>query len=115
MIEAGKMTERVTLAARTTENPDSPIDYGNTVSSWADQGSVWSEFVHLRGGEAVMAGRLQGRHTLVVRVRATPFTREVTSDWKVTDSRGVEYAVRDVTPHVDRSSIDLLCESGVAV
>lgn len=114
MIEAGKLTERVTLAKRQEINPDAPNDYGNTVADWQDQGTVWAEFVHLRGGEAVIAGRLQGRHPMVVRVRASALTRAVTPDWRLMDSRGMVYAVRDVTPDPDRSSLDLLCESGVA-
>ena len=34
MIEAGKLTERVTLAKRQEINPDAPNDYGNTVADW---------------------------------------------------------------------------------
>lgn len=116
MIEAGKLTERVILSRRGETNPDAPNDYGNTVADWVDQGEVWAQFVHLRGGEAVIAGRLQGRHTMVVRVRSSPLTRQVSPEWKVTDARtGAEYAVRDVTPMADRSGVDLLVEGGVAV
>ena len=107
----------MTLSARIEDNPDSPIDYGGTVADWSDQGTVAAEFVHLRGGETVMAGRLQGRHPLVVRVRASALTREVGPDWRLTDTRtGTVYAVRDVTVHPDgdRAWIDILCESGTA-
>lgn len=114
MIEAGRLTERVTFAKRVETNPDFPNDYGNTVGEWVDQGTVWAQFVHLRGGEAVMAGRLQNRHPMVVRVRSSPLTRQVAADWKMS-SGGVDYAIRDVTPLADRSGFDVLVEGGVAV
>jgi SPP1 family predicted phage head-tail adaptor len=116
-MSAGKLTERVTLASRVTGNPDDPTDYGNPVAGWEDVGNVAAQFIYLRGGEAVIAGRLQGRQPVVIRVWATPLTRQVSSDWRVTDARrGTVYAVRSVNPDPegDRAWIDLLCESGVA-
>ncbi len=112
---AGKLRERVTLSRRMAINPDAPLDLGNTRADWVDQGTVWAEYVHLRGGEAVIAGRLQGRHPQIIRVRASALTREIKTDWQVTDARtGTVYAVRDVTPEVDRAWISLFCESGMA-
>lgn len=115
-MNAGLLTERVTLAKRLMANPDAPDDYGNVVAEWVDQGEVAAQFVHLRGGEGVMAGRLEGRHTQVIRVRASALTRQVAPNWRVTDARrGTEFAVRDVTFDPGRAFVDLLCESGVAV
>ena len=115
-MRSGDLTERVTLAKRSAANPDAPLDVGNTEGGWVDQGTVWAQFIHLRGGESVLAGRLQGRHTQVVRVRASEMTRLVETDWRVTDARtGVEFAIRDVTFDPGRAAVDLLCESGVAV
>lgn len=114
-MSAGKLTERVTLSRRELKNPDEPNDYGNTVAEWADQGHVWAQIIHLRGGEAVIAGRLQGRDPVVIRVRASALTREVASDWRVMHG-GTEYAVRSVNPDPegDRAWIDIMAESGVA-
>lgn len=112
-LSAGKMREKVKLDLRTETNPDAPNDYGNTVSDWAEQGEVWAEFIHLKSGEAVISGRLQGRHSMVVRLRPSSLTRQITTDWRLRDARrGTEFAIRDVTqkPGV----IDLLCESGIA-
>ena len=112
---AGKLTERVTIARRIEINPDAPNDYGNTVADWADEGTVSAEYIHLRGGEAVMAGRLQGRHPQIVRVRASALTRQVETHWRVTDARtGTHFNVRDVTPDPGRAWIDWLCEVGTA-
>lgn len=112
---SGKLRERVTLASRIEINPDAPNDYGNTVAEWIDRATVWAEYIHLRGGEAVIAGRLQGRHSQIIRIRASALTRQVATDWRVTDARtGVVYAVRDVTHTPDRMWVELLVESGVA-
>ena len=113
---AGALRERVTLSARETRNPDEPNDYGNTVADWVDQGTVWAQYLHLRGGESVMAGRLAGRHTQVIRVRASEFSRSTSTEWKVTDTRsGQEFNIREVTLTPDRMWVELLCESGVAI
>ena len=115
-LSAGKLTERVTLSRRLEINPDSPNDYGNTVADWADQGTVSAQYVHLRGGETVLSGRLAGRHPQVIRVRASALTRQVATDWRITDTRtGTEFNVRDVTLDPGRAFIDFLCESGVNV
>lgn len=115
-MKSGDLTERVTLSRRIETNPDAPNDYGNTVSDWVEQGTVWAQYIHLRGGEAVIAGRLTGRHPQIIRIRASALTRQVAADWKVTDARtGVDYAIRDVTLDPGRAVVDLLCERGVAV
>ena len=112
---AGKLTERVTIARRIEMNPDAPHDYGNVVAEWADEGTVAAEYIHLRGGEAVLAGRLQGKHPQIVRVRASSLTRQVSTDWRVTDARtGTVFNVKDVTHTPDRAWVEWLCESGSA-
>jgi len=93
------------------------IDRGDgvTVGAWEEQFQVLAGYVHMRGGEAVMAGRLQGRHSQVMFVQASDQTRLVTTEWQVRDVRsGIAYAVRDITPSDDRLWLDFLCESGVA-
>lgn len=88
---------------------------GGVISSFAEIFVCRARIMHQRGGEGILAGRLEGRHTIVARVRASTDARAVTSDWRVVDKRsGTVYAVRDVTPSDDRAYIDFLCESGVA-
>lgn len=112
---AGKMRERVTLSRRIAANPDAPDDLGNVESHWEDLCTVWAEYIHLKGGEAIIAGRLQGRHPLVIRLRASSFSREIATDWRVIDARtGTVFAIKDVTHTPDRAWIELLAESGVA-
>lgn len=89
--------------------------YGNTVSDWQEQFQCRAAYRHLRGGESVMAGRLQGKHTQVIIVRASSQTRQITTDWRVRDTRsGEAFNIRDVTHETNRQWISLLCEKGVA-
>ncbi|MBZ9653543.1 phage head closure protein [Phyllobacterium lublinensis] len=89
--------------------------FGNTVANWQEQFQARAAYRHLRGGEAVIASRLQGKHIQVVTVRAYTATKAVTTDFRVRDARtGQTFNIRDVTPHLDRQFIDFLIESGVA-
>lgn len=109
---AGRLSERVSFARR-VERED---EYGNTVAEWQEQFQCAAAYKHLRGGEAVMAARLENRHPVIVRIRTSTAARSVTAEWKMTDMRtGVEYAIKDVTHGVERMYIDLLCMSGVAI
>lgn len=88
---------------------------GNTVGDFATQFSIRAAFAHLRGGEAVIASRLENKHPVIITVRASSQTRQINSDWRLVDARdGTAWAVRDVTHETDRKWISLLCERGVA-
>ncbi len=98
---------------------------GNTVGKLIEQFQCRAAYRHLRGGESVMAGRLQGKHTQIIIVRASSQTRQITTDWVVRDVRasneiapgrfdGDVFNIRDVTHETDRQWISLLCEKGVA-
>jgi len=88
---------------------------GNTIGDWQEQFQCRAGFAHLRGGESVMADRLQGQHTQVVFVRRSSATRQVTTDWRVRDMRaGKSFNIRDITQTDDRLWLDFLCQSGVA-
>lgn len=111
---AGPLYEKVAFDKRETVNPDSPADYGATQSAWVEQFTRRANFLHLRGGESVMAGRLAGKHQIVVTVRAGEQTRDIGTDWRMRDTRtSVEYAIRDITPSDDRQFVEILVESGV--
>jgi head-tail adaptor len=117
---AGDLFHRVAFDKR------EEIDRGDGVfvGQWVEQFQVRAGFAHLRGGESVMADRLQGQHTQVIFVRSSSQTRAVDTDWRVRDVRrgefvngewvGPEFNIRDVTPTTDRQWLDFLCQSGVA-
>ena len=88
---------------------------GNTQGKFVEQFQTRAEFIHLRGSEAVMAGRLQGKHTQVIRVRNSSNTRLISTDWMLRDVRtGKSFNIRDIEHEVNRQFIALTCESGVA-
>lgn len=106
---------------------------GVTVGKWQEQFSVRAGVINLRGGEAVIAGRLQGKSAKVIFVRASSQTKEITTDWRMRDARtgalvdatngemvdgkkwtGVSYNIAEVTVSDDRAWIDCLGQSGMA-
>lgn len=111
------------------------VDQGDgvTVGKWQEQFSVRAGVINLRGGEAVIAGRLQGKSTKVVFVRSSSQTRQISTDWRMRDARtgelidaasgemvdgkkwtGVSYNIVEVTMSDDRAWIDCLGQSGIA-
>ncbi|WP_184468477.1 head-tail adaptor protein [Rhizobium esperanzae] len=107
---AGALRERVSFAVRNEQDDG----FGNTVAGWVEQFQDAAEYTHLRGGESVIAARLENRHPQIIRVRAGAATRRVTAEWRITDMRsGAEYAIHDVTASTDNKWIDFLCERGV--
>jgi SPP1 family predicted phage head-tail adaptor len=108
---AGDLRERVAFDQRGAASDDG----GGTTTTFVEQFQRRAAYVHRNGGEAVMADRLQGKHTLVIRVRADSQTRTVSTDWRARDARvGTVYNLLDVTPTVDRKWVDILAQSGVA-
>ena len=106
---------------------------GVTVGKWREMVNVRAGVIPLRGGETVIAGRLQGRSPQVVFVRASDDTRQISTEWRARDVRsgeivddpsgdmvdgkkwtGVSYNVSEITISDDRAWIDCLCQSGGA-
>ncbi len=111
MTGAGELRERVAFDAR-IETDDG---YGNKRGGFVERFRCSASFTPLRGGETVIASRLEGRQPVVVRIRASSATRLITADWRMRDRRtGVAYAVRSVIETSDRKWVDLTVESGTA-
>jgi len=106
---AGPLRELVAFDKRV------PADdgYGNTVAAWAEQFQAAAAFVFVRGSETVMAGRLEGRQSLIVRIRQSATAREVTPEWQARDvRRGTLFNIRSID--AERAMLDMLVETGVA-
>lgn len=124
MSGAGDLVERVAFDRRETSDDG----FGNQVESWSQRLTCYAGFTALRGGESVIAGRLEGRQPIIVRVRASSATRQIGPDWRMRNLRagqweadaggsywtGPVYAVRSIIPTPDRQWLDVLVESGVA-
>ena len=108
----GALYERVAWDVRSVVDDG----YGNEVSGdWSEQFRTRAGFTFLRGSEAVIAARLEGRQPVIVRVRASSKTRQITTDWRMRDARtGEVYAVRSVIETEDRAFLDVTVEAGVA-
>jgi len=108
---AGQLRELVAWDARATVSDD----YGNEQGAFSEQFRTRAGFTFLRGSEAVIAARLEGRQPVVVRVRASAETRLIEPDWQMRDvGTGDVYAVRSIAPTPDHRWLDVLAEHGVA-
>lgn len=108
---AGDLYERIGFSSQGTASDGA----GGTTTVFAEQFTRRAAYIHLRGGEAVLAARLEGRHTQIIRVWRDSQTRTVTTDWRIEDKRsGDLFNIRDITPSDDRLWLDFLCEKGVA-
>ena len=114
MVGAGRLDRRLSFERR-TEVDDG---YGNTVAGdWTPQFTTAANRKWLRGGEAVMAARLESRQPVILTIRNSVAARHVGSDWRAVDARSGEiYNIRENPKESDdRMYLEMLAESGVAV
>jgi hypothetical protein len=120
---AGQLYEYVAFDERQAASDG----YGNVEGGFAQVFACRAGFTYLRGSEAVIASRLEGKQPIVVRVRATTETRQIEPEWRMRDLQngawtdsdemvwsGPIYAVRSTAETPDRAWIDVLVERGVA-
>ena len=108
---AGQLIERVAFDKKGTASDG----LGGAGAAWVEQFRCQAGYTHLHGGETVLAARLEGTHTIVIRIRSSSQSRTVTTDWRVRDVRTDKmYNIRDITPTEDRMFLDVLAQSGVA-
>ena len=99
---------------------------GGQEDGWTEEFETDARFTWLRGGETVMASRLEGRQPVVIRVRKSGLSDAITTDWRIRDTRdgafdsseywtGPVYNIRSIVPTDDRRWYDITAESGVAV
>lgn len=108
----GRLIESVAFDKRATVSDG----YGNTEGDFVQQFQCRAGFVWLRGGESVIAARMEGKQPLVVMVRRQPNTELIRPDWRMRDLRDGDkvYAVHAVAESDDRGYLDVLVEAGVA-
>lgn len=58
-------------------------DMGGTRDEWVLQFAEWVGVKYLRGTEAVMQARLASRNPVIVTIRNSARTRQVTSEWRI--------------------------------
>lgn len=115
-MSAGELRERVRFEARGLVDDG----FGNEVSGdWANAlgTTVFSaRITPSRGAESIQAARLAGKQPVVITVRSSQQTRQVTVDWRVVDARsGTIYNIRSIVNPDERDVfLDMECDSGVA-
>lgn len=110
MTAAGRLRERVRFERR-QETGDG---HGTEEGGWVPHYECAAGFIHLQGGEDVVASRLSGVQPIVVTVRACRLVAAVTEAFRIIDvRRGTELAIAAMKPSEDRSAYEFLCRAGV--
>lgn len=90
-----------------------PDGYGGTQDGWEDVFTYPARLMPLRGGEGVMAGRLQGTQPYVCTISASTDSRRVTPAWRAVNARGgTVYNITAVTETEDRAWVEVLVTAG---
>lgn len=113
MAGAGMLDRRLSFESRTKVDDG----FGNTIGSWVAQFTTAANRKWLRGGEAVMAARLESRQPVILTIRNSGDARLIGNDWRAVDTRdGTIYNIRENPKESEnRGYLEMLAESGVAV
>lgn len=87
--------------------------FGNYIGEWVPAFTRWCSVNALRGGETVIASRLEGRQPAIVTVRSDPETDMIDPEMRATIN-GRAYNIREV-PRLteDGLYLEFLAEAGV--
>ncbi|MCD1620959.1 phage head closure protein [Salipiger manganoxidans] len=111
-ITANDLRDRVSFEKR--EEVDD--GYGNTVGMWVAQFERDACILPSKGGETVIAVRLQEVQPALIIVRFDAETATITAEWRLIETRsGSIYNIRTAADMERRRRfITMLCEAGVA-
>lgn len=111
-MDAGRLDQRFRFEKRI----EADDGYGNSQGDWHVQFTLWAGRKFLRGGEAVLAARLEARQPAILTIRNSTDARQITADWRAIDDRTeTVYAIReDPKMTDDRAFLEFLVEAGVA-
>lgn len=109
---AGSLRHRLRFEAREIASDD----YGNEQTAFAERFVRPAEIMPLKGGERVLAARLEGVQPVIIRVRKDSDTSTIQPEWRAVDERsGTVYALHSVADMEQRSAyLDIMAETGVA-
>lgn len=108
---AGELRERMSFQQRAVQSDG----YGNSQGDFETEFTVRAGVTPRFGGETVLAARLAGRAVATIKVRISPDTRQVTTDWRMLDAlNGDIWNIRSIVDSDERGYIEMLCEKGVA-
>lgn len=88
---------------------------GGQATSWSEVFVCAARLKPRLGGEEVTAARLAGRQPMMITVRHSSDTAQVTTDWRARDVRtGDVYNIRAAVTDERRRWVEMLAEKGVA-
>ncbi len=106
---ARKLLNRILLQRRTLDGNGDPLGPWGAVPSEADDSAWAAQVVWLKGGETVMAQRLQGVQPVVIVLRACTTSRAVDNAWRGVDVRDRQvYEFSGATLTEDRMWVEVL-------
>lgn len=111
MAGAGSLNERVTFM-RFVSTTD---QYGGQTGTWQDQFTAAASITWSRGGETVIAGRLQGKQPAVLRIRTSAAARDIKPTDKAVNARtGEVFNIRELPREArdSRGYLECLVEVG---
>lgn len=106
MASPGAMKDRIRFQQRALDAN------GERLGAWTDAFTVWAELIWLRGTEAVMQSRLQGRQPVVIVVRESSATRPIDNSWRGVDARQATHVfdIKSVAPSKEPGFLEILAE-----
>lgn len=109
MASAGKMRDRIRFDQR-------GLDANQVrLGPWEEGFTVWAETTWLRGGEDVMAQRLEGKQPVAFSIRDSTQARTITAGHRAVDTRTERtFNVTAASPSRTPGFIDVLAVSGGA-
>ncbi len=118
----GQMKSRVRFDKRGTATNDG---YGNIISEFAEQFTRSAEIKPLKGGETVMAARLEGKQPALIIVRRDSLTLTINTNWRCAEivdgtssppTLGPWFNIRGDPQDMeqDKRFLTMVCDSGGA-
>lgn len=89
---------------------------GDRLGPFEDGFTVWAQTTWLRGSEAVMGQRLEGKQPVILTIRDSAQARTITNGFRAVNARDVTkvFNITSVSPAKERGFLDVLATAGVA-
>ncbi len=110
---AGPLRERLAFEARVAVDDD----YGNTIAGdYAEQFQAAARITPLKGGETVIADRLQGTQPYILTIRHCNSAKLLKPEWRARNLRtGAIYEIKSIAnPDEKRQYMAIVAIDGVA-
>ncbi len=102
MTTSGRLRERISLQRQALDAK------GRSLGQWTEAARFWADLIYLRGGEQVMAQRLQGVQTVVMTVRVTSVSAVVDNAWRAVNVRSRQiYDIKAAVLSDDRAFVQI--------